>query len=92
VAGWLADFTGFDLEVGIVHPGPREHWDGKKTTIPILWDCWLDFVYHPSESDGGNCFPCFFLLVFFWDGQPRRMVIGLCSSGCVGRTSQVNIQ
>ena len=40
--------SGLCLEVGIVHPGPRKHWDGNETTIPFVWDCWL-FCYHPGE-------------------------------------------
>ena len=36
------------------------------------------FCYHPSESDGGNRFPCFFLYHLFCSGQRVRMVIGLC--------------
>ena len=51
--------AGLCLEVGIVHPGPRKHWDDKKVIIPIMWDCWLDLFIIPVDPTMGTNFLIF---------------------------------
>ena len=78
-------FAGLYIEVGIVHPGPRKHWDGKKSAIPILWDCWLTFFTIPVHPAVGTGFLALFLIIFLsrtaWEDGNR-----IVPSDCVGST------
>ena len=74
---------GFCLEVGIVHPGHRKHWDDKKVIIPFMWDCWLDLFIIPVDPTMETSFLVFVSRLFFRrpaqeDGN-RIVLVGLCS-------------
>ena len=78
--------AGLSLEVGIVHPGPRKHWDDKKVTIPLMLDYFVDLFIIPVDPTMETCF--FILVSRFCLRRPaqedgnRIVLVRLCGGAC----------